>query len=59
MKVLKNLVTGTSTVGELLQLLWALKLWWMIPFVVVLLLVGGLLLAGQASGVAPFIYTLF
>jgi hypothetical protein len=58
-KVLKNLVTGTSTVGELLQLLWALKLWWMIPFVVVLLLVGGLLLAGQASGVAPFIYTLF
>ena len=31
----------------------------MIPFVVTLLLVAVLLLVGQTTGVAPFIYTLF
>jgi len=59
MKVLRNVATGTSTIGELLQFLWVRKMWWLIPFVVTLLLVGGLLLVGQATGVAPFIYTLF
>lgn len=59
MKVLKNVATGTSTIGELLQFLWIRKLWWLIPFVVTLLLIGALLLVGQTTGVAPFIYTLF
>jgi hypothetical protein len=59
MKALKNLVTGMGTVGELLQFLWVRKLWWLIPFVVTLILVASLLLVGQATGVAPFIYTLF
>jgi Family of unknown function (DUF5989) len=31
----------------------------MMPFVVTLLLVAVLLLVGQATGIAPFIYTLF
>jgi hypothetical protein len=30
---------------------------WMIPFVATLLLVAVLLLVGQATGIAPFIYT--
>ena len=34
------------------------KLWWMTPILVVLALVGVLLVLG-ATGVAPFIYTLF
>ncbi len=59
MRALKNVATGMGTVRELLQFLWAQKLWWLIPFVVTLLLVAALLLVGQASGVAPFIYTLF
>jgi uncharacterized protein DUF5989 len=59
MKVLRNAAAGAGTIGELLQFLWARKLWWMIPFVVTLIIVGVLLLVGQASGVAPFIYTLF
>ena len=48
-----------GTVGELFGFLWERKLWWMIPFVATLLLVAALLLVGQATGVAPFIYTLF
>jgi hypothetical protein len=59
MRVLRNAAAGVGTIGELLQFLWARKLWWMIPFVVTLVLVGVLLLIGQASGIAPFIYTLF
>ena len=45
--------------GELFRFLWARKLWWLVPFVSVLLLVAVLLLVGEATGVAPFIYTLF
>ena len=45
--------------GELLQFLWARKLWWLAPFVRMLLLVAVLLLVGEATGIAPFIYTLF
>jgi hypothetical protein len=59
MKVLGNVATGTSTIRELLQFLWVRKLYWLIPFVVTLLLIGVLLLVGQVTGVAPFIYTLF
>ena len=45
--------------GELLAFLWQRKLWWLIPLVVVILLAGVLLVFGQATGVGPFIYTLF
>jgi Family of unknown function (DUF5989) len=59
MKAAKNVATGLGTAGELLGFLWERKLWWMIPFVVTLLVVGALLLVGSTTGVAPFIYTLF
>ena len=36
------------------------KKWWLIPLLAMLALMGGLLLiAGQHSALAPFIYTLF
>lgn len=59
MRAAKNVVTGLGTAGELMQFLWQRKLWWMIPFVATLLIVAVLLLVGQTTGVAPFIYTLF
>jgi hypothetical protein len=34
-------------------------LWWLIPMVSVLLLFGLLLIFASASGVGPFIYSLF
>jgi len=36
---------------------WNNKAWWILPVVLVLLLLGVLIVAGQT--VAPFIYTLF
>jgi hypothetical protein len=45
--------------GELIAFLWERKLWWLMPMVSMLLLLGGLLLFAQSSAIAPFIYTLF
>lgn len=59
MKVLRNVAGGAGTVGELLSFFWRSKQFWLIPFVVTLLIVALLLLVGEATGVAPFIYTLF
>ena len=46
-------------VWRLLGFLWRERFWWMIPLVIVLLFCVGLVLFGQSSAVAPFIYTLF
>ncbi len=48
-----------GVLGELLQFLWARKLWWLIPMFIALALFVVLIIFGQASGAAPFIYTLF
>jgi hypothetical protein len=48
-----------SVVGELLGFLWEQKLWWMIPMVAVLVLLGLVIVFAASSGIGPFIYTLF
>jgi drug/metabolite transporter superfamily protein YnfA len=55
----KNMTTNMGVVGDFLGFLWQRKLWWLIPMVTVLLLFGLLLIFASASGVGPFIYTLF
>ena len=45
--------------GELLHFMWQRKLWWLMPMVAVLLVVGILLILAQSSAIGPFIYTLF
>lgn len=59
MRFLKSFFSRGGEAGELLKFLWEAKLWFLIPFVVVLLLFGLLLVFAQSTGVAPFIYTLF
>ena len=58
-KFFSGMITNTGVVGEVIEFLWARKLWWLIPMVSVLLLFGLLLIFASSSGVAPFIYTLF
>ncbi len=55
----KNMGSNMGIIGEFLKFLWARKMWWLIPMVVVLLVFGFLLIFASASGVGPFIYTLF
>jgi uncharacterized protein DUF5989 len=49
--------------GELLIEFWSFlkerKKFWLLPIIVILGLFGGLIIFAQASGLAPFIYTLF
>jgi hypothetical protein len=46
-------------VGELWRFMKARKKFWLLPIIVVMLILGGLLVAAQGSAIAPFIYTLF
>jgi hypothetical protein len=55
----KNMGTNLGVVGEFLKFLWARKLWWMIPMVIVLLPFGFLLIFAGTSGLGVFIYPLF
>lgn len=59
MNFLKGFFAKGGEAGELVEFLWKAKLWFLIPFVIVLLVFGLLLIFAQATGVAPFIYTLF
>ncbi|MEX2027887.1 MAG: DUF5989 family protein [Candidatus Curtissbacteria bacterium] len=59
MKFLNQFFSRSGEAGELLQFMWKAKLWFLIPLVVVLLAFGLLLMFAQATGVAPFVYTLF
>jgi hypothetical protein len=55
----RSMSSNVGIVGQLLNFLWQRKLWWLIPMVVVLLVFGLLLIFASASGIGPFIYTLF
>jgi hypothetical protein len=59
MPSIRELRLGLGTMGEFLGFLWRRKLWWLIPLTLAILMVGMLLVFGEATGVAPFIYTLF
>ena len=44
---------------ELWQFLRVRKKFWLLPIVLVLLLMGVIIIFGESSALAPFIYTLF
>ncbi|MEM7532153.1 MAG: DUF5989 family protein [Chloroflexota bacterium] len=53
------MASNVAVSGELLAFLWERKLWWLMPMVVVLLLLGLLIIFASVSGIGPFVYTLF
>jgi hypothetical protein len=59
MRILREMGSKISISKDLLIFLWQRKMWWAMPMVAVLLLFGLLISFGSASGVGPFIYTLF
>ncbi len=53
-------IRNPGLAAEFFGFIRANKKWWLIPLIAMLLLIGGLLmLAGQHTALAPFIYTLF
>ncbi len=59
MKIIKQTVSRATESNELLAFLWKSKLWFLIPFVLLLLIFSFILVFAQATGIAPFIYPLF
>ena len=59
MQLIREMGDKFGIARELLAYLWRRKMWWMIPMVSVLLAIGLLIAFASASGVGPFIYTLF
>ena len=59
MKLFQEWGNRLGIAGELLAFLWRSKLWWLTPLVGIIVLMGLLIGFGSASGVGPFIYTLF
>lgn len=59
MSLLRKMQDRFGIFGELLAFLWAQKLWWIIPMVLVLVLFAFLLIFAGHTGLAPFVYTLF
>jgi hypothetical protein len=58
-KFFQSVQNRSGTIQELFRFLWEKKLWWIIPFVTVLVVFGLLVVFAQASPVSPFIYVLF
>jgi hypothetical protein len=56
--IVNALTDGFRLVRDLGRFVWARKVWWMVPLLVVLLLVIALVVLGETP-LAPFIYTLF
>jgi hypothetical protein len=48
-----------GTIVDFLRFLRYRKRYWLVPFFIVLLLFGTLLVVAESSAVGPFIYTLF
>jgi hypothetical protein len=44
---------------ELVSFFWAVRLWWLIPMVLILLASSVMLILAYSSSIAPFIYVLF
>ncbi len=59
MRMMESLASRMGIAGELLQFFWHHKWWWLTPMILGLLLFGVLVIFGQSSAIAPFIYTLF
>ncbi|MFQ5409749.1 MAG: DUF5989 family protein [Anaerolineales bacterium] len=56
---LRSFAANAGVVGQIFKYLWKNKMWWLIPMVTVLVVFGLLLVFTSASGLGPFIYTLF
>ena len=54
-----KLVNRSEFLDDLLSFFLQNKWWWLTPIIVILIVFGLLMIFGQSSTIAPFIYTLF
>lgn len=56
---MRDLMMRLGVIGELFSFLWKRKLYWLVPMIVVLVLVGALIILSANPATSPFIYSLF
>lgn len=56
---LNDFFARMGILGELLAFFWRRKLYWLVPMIIALVVLGVLIAAGGAGGAGLFIYTLF
>lgn len=54
----KDLQSRLGVLGELFGFLWKVRLWWLIPMIVMLFLFAIIFVFGANTPLAPFIYSL-
>ncbi len=59
MTFIEKLRSKLSTIREFVGFLWERKLWWLIPLMLLILMIGLVLVVSQGTVFAPFIYALF
>lgn len=55
----KSMTSRLGVAGELMEFLWARKLWWLMPMIIILIVFGVFFVFAAASGLGPFVYTLW
>jgi uncharacterized protein involved in exopolysaccharide biosynthesis len=58
MGVISSTKSKLQTAGELFGF-FGKRRWWILPIVITVVLLGVLLIVGEATSLAPFIYTMF
>lgn len=53
-----KLIDRLGIIGSLFKFLWKRKLWWLIPFVAILVVFGVLIAIASVTPLGPFIYAL-
>ena len=58
MRIIHGFISRIGEMKDLFGFLWKSKMWFIIPFMILLVIFGFLVFFAQATGVAPFIYSL-
>lgn len=58
MKIFRQFASKSGEAKDLLKFLWKVKMWFLIPFIVLLVIFAALMIFAQSTGIAPFIYSL-
>lgn len=53
-----SITSRMGIMGSLFKFLWKRKLWWLIPFIAILMVFGVLIVIASVTPVGPFIYAL-
>jgi hypothetical protein len=55
---MSEIADNASAVGDLVRLVWQRKLWWLVPLLLAMMVLGALVLVGSTP-IGPLLYPVF